>query len=696
MSISLPDAGMGWREAGLAEQLLPLRRRWRVILGAAVLVPALALAVLLKMPVTYTATGVLLYDPSSAKVPGDTDTPVLDGENQDSITASQSAVIASLPAAAEIAARLDLGQRSEFAAQPGQWPFARRKELLDAASLAQTVRARLTVTVVPGSRVLQVSFTSTDPALAAQVVNLAMKLYLSHQRDAAFVALNDAQTWLENHEADVQTQLDATETELARQNAAAGVVQGAQASLTTETASRLDASLVEAQADLAMNQARLSAAPDGAAATANAAIAPNILLLRKEQADLTAQVRSLQGQYGADYPPLQAAQTALAAITAEIHAESGRELAAARAEVAADKAQIATLQTALAAARAESQTEDAESAPVRALAQRAEAGRAMLRSMTLQADQLAQDASLTRPDARILSAAAPPQSPSSPHRSFVLAAATMLGVCAGVLLAGLLEALDTSFRSGEVLRAQTGQKCLAVVPEVAAPQLAALDAPFSLFAEQLRALRTGLGLGEGRKIIAITAARPGEGKTTLTIALARALAASGLNVLAVDGDIRQPSFDACFGIGGALGLTDYLAGLAALDEILLPDPLSPLTVMAAGTQAKPALSLFLSPVLGECLQALAQKYDVVLLDVPPVFALAEGRVLARLADVSLLCVRWGHTPRRVVAGAILLLEEAGARLAGAVLTRVDAKKHERSGFADAEIYQPRYGGYFRE
>ncbi len=693
MSLSLSDSTEGWRDQTLGDTLLPFRRRWRVIFFMSLLLPGLTLGVLWQLPVTYTATGELLYDPSGAKVPGDTDSPILDGENQDSVTASQSEVIASLPAAAEIATTLHLAGRPEFAGSSRVWPFASSAP----PDLAQTVRSRLVVSVLPGSRVLTISFTSTDPALAAQVVNLAMKLYLAHARDAAFAALNEAQTWLESHAADVQAQLDATETALARQNAAAGVVQGAQASLTTETASRLDASLVEAEADLAMNQARLRVAPDGNAAAANAAIAPNILLLRKEQADLTAQVQSLQGQYGADYPPLQAARTSLAAITAEINAETGREFAAAQAEVAADKAQIATLSTALAAARTESQTEAQNAAPVRALEQRAEAGRAMLRSMTLQAGQLAQDASLTRPDARILSAASPPQAPSGPHRGFVLAAATVLGVCAGVLLAGLLEALDTSFRSGEVLRALTGQKCLAVVPEVAAPQLAALDAPFSLFAEQLRALRTGLGLGEGgSKIIAITAARPGEGKTTLTIALARALAASGLNVLAVDGDIRQPSFDACFGIGGALGLTDHLAGLAALDEILLPDPLSPLTVMAAGTQAKPALALFLSPVLGDCLQVLARKYDVVLLDVPPVFALAEGRVLARLADAALLCVRWGKTPRRVVAGAILLLEEAGVRLAGATLTRVDAKKHERSGFADAEIYQPRYGGYFRE
>jgi capsular exopolysaccharide synthesis family protein len=238
-----------------------------------------------------------------------------------------------------------------------------------------------------------------------------------------------------------------------------------------------------------------------------------------------------------------------------------------------------------------------------------------------------------------------------------------------------------------------------LVPEVSHPRDAPLNKPFSVFSEQMRALRTGLSLctanGGPPRVIAITAARPGEGKTTLTIALARALAASGLRVAAIDGDIRQPSFDAVFYALGAAGLTDHLANLSPLDGIILQDRLSPLHVIAAGTQARDALSLFLSPALPAVLTELRNRYDVVLIDVPPAFALAEARVLARAADATLLCVRWGDTPSRVVRAAITLLQEAGVNLAGAALTRVNGGQHGRSGFPDAEIYQPRYGGYFK-
>jgi polysaccharide biosynthesis transport protein len=691
MSLALPHLALPAR-SNLAEQLLCLRRRWRLVLGCVLAVFGLTSFVLAHLPLTYTATGILLYAPEEATVPDRASLPAI--QDEDAVTASQTAVIASLPVARALTTQLDLAAQPGFSAilKPSPWPL----DLLggaaghDTNALAEAARRALRVAVVPGSDLLTVSFTAENPALAAAAANLAMRLYLAHERQDSFGRFSDAQSWLQAHEAELQTELDETETELAQARAAAGVVQGAQASLTIETASRLAASLAQAQARLATDQARLKAAARDAAA-----IAPDLAQLRKEQADLTAQVGALQDVYGADYPDLRSTKAQLAAITAQINAETGRAQESARADVAADQAEIATLQKNLAATRAQSQTEDAASGPVRALEQRAEARQAMLRSIALQADQLAQDVSLTSPDARILSAAATPTSPSTPNRLVILAASLVLGLCSGLLLAGLADTLDTSFRSGIDVREQLGLSCLALVPEVPLAQQAGLASPFSLFAEQLRALRTGLHLGAGTRFIAIIAARPGEGKTTLTIAFARALAVSGLRVLAIDGDIRQPGFDPAFNVGGAPGLTDHLAGLAALKDVLVQDPLSPLMVLPAGTQAKAALSLFLSPALDALMTQLREDWDVVLLDVPPVFALAEGRVLARLADSALLCIRWGDTPRNVVRAAMTLLREAGVTLAGAALTRVKVREHSRSGFADAEIYQPRYGGYYR-
>jgi capsular exopolysaccharide synthesis family protein len=711
LPLGVSQTAPAWPDARLApplvDQLMALRRRWRRILFVTLLLPALACAVLIWMPARYTASGILLYDPAGAAPPGSTLTGGEDTPDEDAITASQSAIITSLPAVTALAAQLDLAARPEFNAALRQrswlqrlrshWRTQRNAAQSNAVALA-TQRA-LAVNVLSGSRILSVSFSSRDPALAAAGANSAMQQYLRHQRDQSFADFSEAQSWLEDNALTLQTELDSTETKLASARAAAGIIAGAQADLTTEAASRITASLVDAQARLAVAQARLSSAAHGDAAAANAAIAPSLQPLRKEQADLVAQVQALSQVYGANYPALVSARISLTAIDSEIDAEAAREVDAAQAEVAADKAQVAAIAGALSSARAQSEAEDVESTPIRALEQREDADRAILRSVTLQADQLAQQSALTRPDARILSEASLPDAPSSPHPGLVLGAALALGFFIGLLLAGLADTLDTSFRTGGELRASLGLACLALVPEIPGPREAPMTAPFSVFSEQMRALRTGLHLltagNAASQVIAITAARPDEGKTTLTIALARALALSGLRVIAIDGDIRQPSFDAIFYSLGAAGLTDHLSGLSAMEEIILQDRRTPLQVIVAGTQAREALSLFLSPRLPAMLAQLRKDYDVVLLDVPPAFALAEARVLASVADHALLCVRWGKTPRRVARAAITLLEEAGVNLAGVALTRVNAVLHGRSGFPDAEIYQPRYGGYFR-
>jgi succinoglycan biosynthesis transport protein ExoP len=693
--------------ATLADQVLLLRRRWLTLVLAALLVPAIAWVALGIAGTPYSAVGIMLYDPAGAAPPGDLP-PDLGTLVSNAVVTSQAAIIDSLPAARELTVRLHLAGDPEFDPAARRhiwsrwWPLHRAE--LDPDAVANRVRAAMNVAVPSDSNVMTISFTSHEPALSAAAVNLAMDLYLDRQRDEAFSNVTAEEAWLAGHETALEGQLDATEAALSQARAAAGIVSGEQVSITTEAASRLAGSLVDAKAQLAMAQARLdevgkaAASADAAsadAASADAQIAPNMLPMRTEQADLASQISALAGQYGDAYPPLVADRAQLSAINTALADETARELASAQADVAADQAQVATLSSALTAARVDSQTQDADTAPIRAFEQRETAQKAMLQNMDLQADQLAQQAALTKTDARILSAAAPPPGDAGPRNGEILAAAGLLGLCLGLLLVQLSEHLDSSFCAGGALRAATGLACLALVPEVKDPLLAPLVAPLSLFAEQLRGLRTTLTADGVHRVIAITAARPSEGKTTLTIALARALAAGGVAVLAIDGDVRQPSFDAVFKTAGAPGLTDILAGLTNFDDAVLQDGASKLRVLAAGTQTRDALSLFLSPALPALLAQLRTEYEMVLLDVPPAFALAEARILARLADAALLCVRWGKTPSRVVLASITLLREAQVNLIGAALTRVNARRHKNSGFPDAEMYQPRYGGYFR-
>ena len=196
-------------------------------------------------------------------------------------------------------------------------------------------------------------------------------------------------------------------------------------------------------------------------------------------------------------------------------------------------------------------------------------------------------------------------------------------------------------------------------------------------------------------MIAITAARPAEGKTTVALSLGRIAAMAGERVVVVDCDIRQPSLGRMLHAEGNLGLVDCLLGHAALAAIVCRDPVTRLDYVPAGAPEANSLGLLMSEAMAGVLASLRETYDLVLLDAPPASAMADARVVARMADATILCLRWRSTPREVVQNSLDLLAEAQASSIGVVLTRVDAEAHLRSGCADAEIYHPRYGGYFR-
>ncbi|TCZ57950.1 tyrosine-protein kinase domain-containing protein [Roseicella aquatilis] len=343
-------------------------------------------------------------------------------------------------------------------------------------------------------------------------------------------------------------------------------------------------------------------------------------------------------------------------------------------------------------------------AEMAALEREAEASRILLRALIDRAQQSVAQAAVERPDARILSPATLPGSPSFPPTLAMAGGAAGLGLLCGLLLIWGLEWADSTLRSGEEVRTALGLPCLALVPMLPPGLLGryrveeyVVRKPLSPFAESLRRLRAALWPGaEPPRVVVITAARPGEGKTTTAVALARSAAMNGERVLLVDGDVRQPSLGRVFRCEGAPGMTDLLLGQAVLERIIRRDHLTSLDYIPAGAAEIDSLGLLMSEAMAGLLDRVRHDYDLVVLEAPPTLAMADARVVAWLADATLLCVRWRDTPRSVVRTSLALLEEAHARVVGAALTQVDAREHGRSGPADADVHHPRYGGYFRE
>jgi capsular exopolysaccharide synthesis family protein len=267
-----------------------------------------------------------------------------------------------------------------------------------------------------------------------------------------------------------------------------------------------------------------------------------------------------------------------------------------------------------------------------------------------------------------------------------------------MLLVYLLELADSTLHSGEDARTTLALPCYAMLPEVSRRRLGAsrvdeyaVRKPISPFAEQLRALRAGLWLGTDRPgVVAITSTRAAEGKTSVALALARAAAMGGERVLVIECDLRHPTFSRLMRSKPApAGLADCLRGKAKPQEVIQHDAITGLDIIEAGRVGIDVPDLFLSGAIAEILDSLRDEYDLIVLDSPPAQSITEARIVAGLADATLVCVRWRATPRDVLLQAVTRLEEAHAHVVGTVLTRVDARAHLHSGHADADVYYRR-------
>ncbi|MGG5811213.1 GumC family protein [Falsiroseomonas sp. CW058] len=722
----------------LAALLGALRRRRRVLIACVLLFPLAALIAAKSITPRYTAGTTVMFEPTEYAA-RELQSILRDESTTDAVLASQVEIIKSLSVARRLVARFGLTERREFAwwlqdqERATSLPFRFRTALANVAArvspdlaeaiaprriaevpppelaeiqAGEAVQGRLDVQVVRNSRVLQIRFTSEDPQLAAAAANLAAELYIADQLEAKFTAVRRANDWLDGRIGQLRQEVQQNEARIAELRSQSGLTRGVNAALGTEQISRITQDLVEARNQLATAEARLGAArgSGGGGADLTALGSANLVTQRAARDEARRELDRLAATLGSGHPDVRAAASRLAAAERAVGAETGRVVQALDAEARAARARVNSLEASRREQEARlNQTQGAE-IRINALERETEAARSLLRAVLERSQSTVSQTAIEKPDARILSPAIVPGIPSFPKPSLFVAAAAMLGALFGLLLVWFLEQADSTIRTGDEIRSALGLPCLALVPTLRRGMLGrhrvedyVARKPLSPFSESMRTLRAALWLGtDPPKVVVVTAARPGEGKTTTAVALSRSAAMNGEKVLLVDCDIRQPSVGRVFRAEAAAGVTDLLLGQAAYEQIVRRDHLTGLDYIPAGAAEIHSLGLFMSEAMAGLLERVRREYDLVILDAPPALAMADARVVARLADATLLCVKWRDTPRSVVRNSLALLEDAKARIVGAALTQVDAKAHRRSGYADSEVYHPRYSGYFRE
>jgi capsular exopolysaccharide synthesis family protein len=716
--------------ADLRAVLSVLRRRKLAILACAILVPLLAWLALGQMTPRYTATGTLLYDPNENKV-REMQSILRADPVTDSVMASQAEILQSLHIAQKVAERGNLFDNPEFnkALRPPSLPSRFIAGLRSALGMEPepapvapvtgpgigpernatilAVQAALRANATRFSRTIEVSFTAEDRLVAAAAVNNAMDVYVKDQYAAKYRAVRRTTEMLERRVRELRAEVRRGEDNIAAYRSEHRLSQGMRAGMDAEQISLLSEDLVRARGELTHAEGRLDAAHGKAGAGAQAAIAPSVVQLRLQQDQIASQVQARQARFGPNHPEAESLRRQLAEAQRAVAAETTRVVTSIESEHRSARARVVSLEQSLRDAQQETNRAGQAQIALNAMTRDVEASRTQLQSVLQSLQQTAQQAAVETSEAREISQALPSEHPSWPRSGPLMAGAVVSGLFIGLLLAAVLHIADTTLRSGEDTRSVSNLPCFALLPEVRRRALGHLSIeeyvarrPLTIFAEQVRALRAGLWFGANRpRVIAMTAARPAEGKTVVSIALGRSAAMSGERVLVIESDLRQPRFARRLGAQFELGLAEYLKGEALLEDVIQLDQLSGMHYIHAGKSTSGSggahlPGLFMSETMARMLATVRQDYDLVLLDAPPVQAMTEARVVAAIADATVLCVRWRSTPRATLRLALDLLEDAHANVVGTVLTRVEPRIHLRSGAADAEVYHRRYKQYF--
>jgi succinoglycan biosynthesis transport protein ExoP len=573
------------------------------------------------------------------------------------------------------------------------------------------VLAGLDVDPVQRSQLVRISFESNDPSLAATIANAVAEGYIENNLDARFQMVQKASNWLSERLATLRTKLDDSERALQAYRDREGLVDIS--GVKTLAVSDLDA-VRERLEDARKRAVELSGLTTrlqsgGSDASSGSGEGQSLVQsLRLAESDAERDIAELSKRYGPKHPKMIAAQSKLEAVRSNLRKELGAAIGSASSESRRAQARVADLESQFAKAKAKLQQINRQEFELQKLQRDVETNRQLYDLfLTRMKETTAGAGEAETPNARVVDPATVPSAAYKPRTERILTVAVLLALAAGVALAFLLEQLDNTLKDSEDVEAKLRQPLLGLLPairakgkDVSKPQRLFLDQHQSHFAEAIRTIRTSVllsGLDNPHKLVLVTSALVGEGKTTVAMNLAFALGHLE-KVLLIDADMRRPSVGPLCGLErDRPGLSNLIAGTAQPSECIHRLGDSNVHVLPSGMLPPNPLELLSSQKFAMVLEKLATVYDRLVVDSAPAQVVSDPMVLSAHANAVICVVKADSTPYPAVHASIKRLRQAGAPLIGVVLNQVDLHKsarYSKYGHYAGDYYA--HYGYYRE
>lgn len=728
---------MEQREFGLPELFGVVRRRAKLI--SAVIVVAVAAGVtvgLLEKP-QYTASALLMISPKKDRVV--TEQQALSQQTPDSVMVDSEIEVLRSPAmASRLVTEMGLEKDPEWnpalakpslpdtlksmakgllAVVAGPKP-AEPLPAVEGVDLA-TVKA-VTEAIKVKRRgltyVMEVGVNSQSAEKAALMSNALASIYVSSQKEAQVATADDADVWLRQRVDELRAEVEQKQKAASVYRVSKGLLTAEGASLTEQQIADVQRSVLVARADVAEKRARYAQLKDMATSgRSNDSLAPAlqsevIRELRVKEATVIQRQADLESRYGPSHPEVENVRKERADVESLIRAEVSRIAANLANELSVSEARLNTMEASLSGVRGDLVKNNSDAARLTELEADAASAREVYESFQKRLHEVSNQGAISPIESRIVSAALPPTSPSSPNVLMAVALAGVFGIGLAAVLVFIAEQFRDTINSPEEVENKIGASAIATIPKMTRRELSRFGIrperpldylakqPMSAYAESFRGLRNAVMysmLSRTRRVVAITSALAGEGKTICAVSLAQISALSGQRVVLVDCDLRRNSLNAAFGLSPKMGLVQVLADEVDWQSVIEVEPRSGLHVLPVADGAFTARDVFGSEAMDKLIQELTQAYDLVVLDCAPVLALAETSVLVAHADATVVVCRWGKTPSRAVRAALDQLEVTHARVLGVVVNAVDPATAGRATHYSAMHMSKASQSYFR-
>ncbi len=679
---------------------IALRRRW-LILGIAAVALVLGVVATLLMTPQYTATSTIEIQRNAAQVTEFEGVDRNQGIADQEFYQTQYGLLHARTLAERVANQLNLVNRPllfetygidpagpAFQQTGGRYPaegFAIRQRLAGEVLLQHVV-----IDPTRLSRLVNIQVTSPNAELSSTIANAWAQNFIQTNLDRKVQATSYGREQLQRQLAEYKQRLDESQRQLvgyasreqiinlpAQSSGEGGQTQ--ERSIVADDLTALNSALMEATADRIQAEARAANAGRSGAST-EALTNPAINEMRQRRAQLDSEYQQLMQQFEPGYPKAQALKSQIDQLDRSIGREEGRVSQSVNGDYRAALQRERALQGRVNTLKGDYLDLRRRLIQYNIYQQEVDTNRALYDALLQRFKEIGIAGGVGVNNVSIVDPADVPQGPSSPSLVLNVLLSILLGLGLGVIVALILEQLNEAITDpGEVER-RLGLPLLGVVPKssVDDPREALLDRKSELV-EGYLSVQTNLSFTTEHGVprsLAITSTRPAEGKSTTALALAATLTRGQKRVILVDGDMRSPSIHQFGRVSHDRGLSNFLAGEEALDDLIFHMDDFGFDAMTAGPLPPNAAELLAGARLSVLIDRLLERYDHVIIDSPPVLGLADAPLIASKVEGLVYAVESHRMRSSVVRSAIGRLISANAHILGVVLTMFEGSQSQ--------------------